>query len=32
MEQKVLMFGKECINKNIFHKNGKPINIDKAEI
>ena len=31
MEQKVLIFGEDCINKNAFHKNQAPINIDKAD-
>ena len=32
MEQKVLIFDKECIMKNVFHKNKKPISIDKVDI
>ena len=32
MEKKVLIFGKECINKNAFHKNQRQINIDKEDI
>ena len=32
MEQKALIFGENCINKNAFHKNGKPISIDKVDI
>ena len=32
MEQKVLIFDKQYINKNVFHKNRRPINIDNAEI
>ena len=31
MEQKVLIFGDQCINKNVLLKNGKPINTDKVE-
>ena len=31
MEQKALIFDKQCINKNAFHKNKKPINIDKVQ-
>ena len=31
MEEKVLIFGKHCINKNAFHKNKGPINIDKVD-
>ena len=31
MEQKVLVFDKQCINKNAFHKNKRPISIDKVE-
>ena len=27
MEQKALIFGEDCINKNAFHKNKIPINI-----
>ena len=32
MEQKALIFGKHCINKNAFHKNKRPISIDKVDI
>ena len=32
MEQKVLIFGEDFIIKNSFHKNQKPISIDKVEI
>ena len=32
MEQRVLNFGRECLNKNAFHENKKPISIDKVEI
>ena len=32
MEQNVLVFDKQCINKNAFHKNKRPISIDKVEI
>ena len=32
MEQKALMFDKQCINKNAFHKIKRPISIDKVEI
>ena len=32
MEQKALIFDKQCINRNAFHKNKRPINIDKVEI
>ena len=32
MEQKDLMFGEDCINKNTFHKNKKPINTDEVDI
>ena len=28
MEQKALIFGEDCINKNAFHKNKRPINIE----
>ena len=31
MEQRVLNFGKECLNKNAFH-DEKPISTDKVEI
>ena len=31
MEQKALIFDKQCINKNAFHKNKKPISLDKVE-
>ena len=27
-----MIFDKQCINKNEFHKNKKPISIDKVEI
>ena len=29
---KSLTFGKDCINKNAFHKNGKPVSIDEVFI
>ena len=32
MEQKTLIFGKQCINKNACHKNKRPISIDTVEI
>ena len=32
MEQKALIFGEDCINKNAFHKNKRPINIDEVDI
>ena len=32
MEEKAFMFGKKCINKNIFHINKRPISIDKVDI
>ena len=32
IEQKVLIFDKQCINKNAFHKNKRPVNIDRVEI
>ena len=32
MEQKVLIFGEDCIDKNSFHKNKKRINIDEVDI
>ena len=32
MEQKALIFGKDCIDKNAFHKNKRPINIDELDI
>ena len=32
MEQKGLIFGEDCVNKNALHKNGKPINIDEVDI
>ena len=32
MKQKALIFGKQCINKNAFHKNKKPISVDKVDI
>ena len=32
MEQKVLVLDKQCIDKNAFHKNKEPINIDKVDI
>ena len=32
MEQKALISGENCINKNAFHKNGRPISIDKVDI
>ena len=31
MKEKVLIFGKQCINKNAFHKK-RPISIDKVEV
>ena len=32
MEQKALIFGRDCFNQNAFHKNGKPASIDKVDI
>ena len=32
MEQKTLTFGKDYINKNAFHENGKPVSIDEVDI
>ena len=32
MEQKALLFGEDCINKNKFHIYIKPINIDQVDI
>ena len=32
MELKALIFGKQCINKNVFHENKRPTSIDKVEI
>ena len=32
MGQKALISGENCINKNAFHKNGRPISIDKVDI
>ena len=32
MEQKVFIFGEDCINKNTFHKNKRPIGIDKVDV
>ena len=32
MEQKTLVFGEDCINKNAFHKDKRPINIDEVDI
>ena len=32
MEQNTLIFGEDCINKNAFHKNKRPINIDEVDI
>ena len=32
MEQKALIFGEDCINKNTFHKNKIPISIDRVDI
>ena len=32
MEQKALNFGEDCINKNAFHKNKRPINIKEVDI
>ena len=31
-EQKILIFDKQCLNKNAFHKNKKPVSIDKVDI
>ena len=31
MEEKVLIFGKQCVNKNAFHKNKRSISIDKVD-
>ena len=31
MEQKVLIFGEDYINKNAFHKNKKTISIDEVD-
>ena len=31
MEQKALIFGEQCTNKNAFHENKKPISINKVE-
>ena len=31
MEKQVLIFDKQCINKNVFHKNKRPISIDRVE-
>ena len=32
MEQKALIFGENCIDKNAFHKNKRPISIGKVDI
>ena len=32
MKRKALIFDKQCINKNAFYKNKKPVSIDKLEI
>ena len=32
MEQKVLIFVRQCINKNAFHKDKRSVNIDKVDI
>ena len=32
MEQKALIFDRQCINKNAFQKHKRPISIDKVEI
>ena len=32
MKQMVLIFGEDCINKNGFHKDKRPINIDEVDI
>ena len=32
MNEKGLIFGKHCINKNVFHKNKRPISTDKVHI
>ena len=32
MEQNVLIFDKQCINKNALHEDKRPINIDKVDI
>ena len=32
MEQKALIFGEDCINKNRFHIFEKSVNIDKIDI
>ena len=32
MEHKAVIFGEDCSNKNAFHKNKRPINIDKVDI
>ena len=32
MEQKILIFGKQCIDKTGFHKDKRPISIDKVDI
>ena len=31
MEQKATIFGKDFINKNAFHKNKRPVSIDKVD-
>ena len=32
MEQKALVLGKDCVNKNAFHKNGTAFSIDDVDI
>ena len=32
MEQKGLMFGEDCVDKNPFHKNERPINVDEVYV
>ena len=31
MEKQVLIFDKQCINKDAFYKNKRPISIDRVE-
>ena len=31
MEQKILICGKYCINKNAFHKSERPTNVEKVD-